>query len=47
LLFSGLIFLGRLLSRRPSSTRRAGFYATDMSAKIIFEVIFWPPHIWT
>jgi hypothetical protein len=28
--------LGRLPSRRPSSTRRAGFYAADMSAEIIF-----------
>jgi hypothetical protein len=35
-----LIFLGRLPSRQPSLTRRAGFYATDMSLKIIFEVIW-------
>jgi hypothetical protein len=34
-----LITLGRLTSRRPSSIRRAGFYAADMSVKIIFEVI--------
>jgi hypothetical protein len=35
-----LIFLGPLPSRRPSSTRRAGFYAADMSVEIIFEVIW-------
>jgi hypothetical protein len=28
--------VGRRLSRRPSSTRRAGFYAADMTARIIF-----------
>jgi hypothetical protein len=34
-----LIFLGRLLSRRPSSIRRAGFYAADMSVEIILDLI--------
>jgi hypothetical protein len=38
ILHSGL--LGRLPSRRPSSTRRAGFYAADMSGKIILQVIW-------
>jgi hypothetical protein len=35
--------LGRLPQRRPSSTRRAGFYAPDMSVEIIFEVIWTAP----
>jgi hypothetical protein len=32
--------LGRRPSRRPSSTRRAGFYAADMSDEIILLVIW-------
>src|SRR6476620_914885 len=34
--------IGRPPSLRPSSTRRAGFYAADMSGEIIFEVIVLP-----
>jgi hypothetical protein len=31
--------VARRSRRRPSSTRRAGFYAPDMTVKIIFGVI--------
>src|SRR4029078_8997416 len=37
-----LDLFGQPLSRRPSSTRRACFYAADMSGEIILEVIVRP-----